>query len=345
MKTQIFPDFRKVPHRERFAIRKLAVLRVKRGTPIEFVARLFHVGVRTLKVWLARYALGGFSALHYRSKRGRPLKLTEDQMQWVLETVRDKTPLQQKFTFAYWTLKRVQYLIYWRFDVTLCLSTVRNVLRRVGLTPQRPKCRAYQQDSEVVQQWKENEFLEIKKKVNQEKGILVFADEAGMRSDYHTGTTWAPKNQTPIVKFTGARFRLNMLSAVSSDGQIFFMVHEGTATSATFCEFLQQILDAVKEETIHVVVDRHTIHTAAAVNAFLQSEGDRIQLHLLPAYSPELNPDELVWSVVKRKVGQQLIQTKEELKTQLTAALQELKDCPDKVKGLFKEPDCQYILA
>lgn len=45
---------------------------------------------------------------------------------------------------------------------------------------------------------------------------VYFADEAGIRSDYYAGTTWAPVGQTPVVKVTGARFSLNMISAVTA---------------------------------------------------------------------------------------------------------------------------------
>jgi DDE superfamily endonuclease len=57
---------------------------------------------------------------------------------------------------------------------------------------------------------------------------IYFADESGIRSDYHPGTTWAPQGQTPVVEATGRRFSLNMISAVSPQGEFRFMVHDGS---------------------------------------------------------------------------------------------------------------------
>jgi len=57
--------------------------------------------------------------------------------------------------------------------------------------------------------------------------VILFADEAGIRSDCHAGTGWAPMGETPIAQATGARFPLNMLSAVSAQGMFRFMTVEG----------------------------------------------------------------------------------------------------------------------
>src|SRR4051812_7248441 len=52
------------------------------------------------------------------------------------------------------------------------------------------------------------------------RGTVYFADEAGVRSDYHAGTTWAPVGATPTVLATGARFALNMISAISAQAGV-----------------------------------------------------------------------------------------------------------------------------
>ncbi len=83
-----------------------------------------------------------------------------------------------------------------------------------------------------------------------------------------------------------------------------YMIHSGTATAATFEKFLQQILDQTDSRPIHVIVDRHRIHTSKHIQAWKERTEAPVEIHLLPAYSPELNPTEQVWSVVKRRVGE-----------------------------------------
>ena len=52
---------------------------------------------------------------------------------------------------------------------------------------------------------------------------IFFADEAGVRSDYHSGTTWGRRGQTPVVSSTGAQFGAHLISAISAQGPLRFM--------------------------------------------------------------------------------------------------------------------------
>ena len=62
----------------------------------------------------------------------------------------------------------------------------------------KPLHRAYQQDSERVDKWLENEFPKIKALARKNGADIYFGDEAGIRSDYHSGTTWAPKDKLQL---------------------------------------------------------------------------------------------------------------------------------------------------
>ena len=136
----------------------------------------------------------------------------------------------------------VRQVIRREFKIALSVVSVGRLLRTMGLSPQRPLYRAYQQNPEAVQRWKDEQFPAIRKQAKAEGATIYFADEAGIRSDYHAGTTWAPVGRTPVVKATGARFSLNMLSAVSAQGALRFMVHEGTVNAAVFIDFCKRLL-------------------------------------------------------------------------------------------------------
>src|SRR5262249_15259364 len=151
-----------------------------------------------------------------------------------------------------------------------------------------------QQDPDAVGRWKTEEFPAIGAQAKKEGAIIYFADEAGIRSDYHSGTTWAPIGQTPVVRGTGKRYAVNMLSAVSIQGKLRFMVHEGTVNSAVFIDFCQRLLrDA--EGPVYLIVDGHSSHTSKVTKKFVASTEGRLKLFYLPGYCPELNPDEWVW--------------------------------------------------
>ena len=92
------------------------------------------------------------------------------------------------------------------------------MLAQLGLTCQKPLWRAYQQDGSRVQQWLKHEYPRIRAAAKRENAEIYFEDESGVRSDFPSGKTWAPKGETPIVRVTGQRFSLNMICAISPRG-------------------------------------------------------------------------------------------------------------------------------
>ena len=92
----------------------------------------------------------------------RTPRLTKLQLQWLLRTISTKTPEQLQFPFALWTREIVRALIKRRWGITLGLSSITRVLRKLGLTPQKPMARAIERDPIAVRHWIKEEFPEIK---------------------------------------------------------------------------------------------------------------------------------------------------------------------------------------
>ena len=279
-------------------LRLRAVDQVQAGAHPEDVASALGLHRKTVYGWLAKFREGGRDALVAKPVPGRPPKLSGAQIARLYEWIVGSDPAQFSFEFALWTRDMVRQVIRREFKIALSVVSVGRLLRTMGLSPQRPLYRAYQQNPEAVQRWKDEQFPAIRRQAKAEGATIYFADEAGIRSDYHAGTTWAPVGRTPVVKATGARFSLNMLSAVSAQGALRFMVHEGTVNAGVFIEFCKRLLrDA--DGPVYLVVDGHPAHRARATTEFVTSTDGRLKLFLLPAYSPELNPDEWVWKNVK----------------------------------------------
>jgi len=167
-----------------------------------------------------------------REGAGRPPKVSPEQLRWIADTVRDRTPDQLKFEFGLWTLRLIGRLIERQFQMTLSLPTLGKVMRQLGFTAQRPLYRAYPQDATRVERWRTEEYPALQARAKARGALILFADEAGMRSDYHTGTTWAPRGRTPVVRATGQRVSVQMLSAVGAGGPLQFMLHEGLVNAA-----------------------------------------------------------------------------------------------------------------
>lgn len=335
-------DGRKLSHEALEELRIRAVRAVEAGeSPEQVVASLGFSRPRIYE-WLASYREGGIEALRAKPIPGRPRKLDAKALQWIYKTITTKNPVQMKFEFALWTRHMVRELIRERFGIGLSEVSVGRLLRKLGLSPQRPLARAYQRDPELVQAWLREQFPAIQKEARRVGASVFFADEANVRSDYHSGTTWAPVGQTPVVERTGARHALNMISAVSPRGELRFMCHEGKFNAALFIEFMQRLL-AHRTAPVFLIVDGHPVHRAGVVKKFVAENHDRLRLFRLPSYSPDLNPDELVWAHLKHhKIGKVAITGPEKMKQRIISFLRSLQKSPALVRALFQHPSVRY---
>jgi len=335
-------DARRLTHTTLTELRKRGVASVHDGQSPEIVAQALGISRATIYGWLARYRDGGWGSLDARKRGGRKPKLDGKAIRWIYSTVTEKNPLQLKFTFALWTAKMIGEVISQRFGIKMSKSSVCRLLNQLGLTPQRPVWRAYQQRPEEVQKWLQEEYPGIRRLAKQQKALIFFGDEAGVRSDHHAGTTWAVKGKTPVVSSTGARFGLNLVSAVSAQGEFRFMTVKGRVGANQFIEFIKRLLHNVPR-MVFLIVDGHPSHKAKKVKRFVESVKDRFRLFYLPPYSPELNPDERVWNDLKNNaIGRQSITTPKQLKGAIISHLRLVQKSPDRVRSYFQSETTKY---
>ena len=323
--------------------RMQGVKMVRAGIPARVVAEQFSVSARVVFKWVAAFSEGGQNALLAKEGAGRPPKVTAEQLQWIADTVRDQTPDQLRFEFGLWTLRIIGQLIERQFNMTLSLPTLGKVMKRLGFTPQRPLYRAYEQDASLVQRWHTDEFPRLQARAKARGALIMFADEAGMRSDYHAGTTWGPRGRTPVVRATGHRVSVQMLSAIGTNGQLQFMIHDGRGNAEVFCGFLRQLMLGATQP-IFLVVDGHSIHKAKIVQDYVASTNGELELIFLPPYSPQLNPDEQVWKNIKERVAKQKPVDKFSMRILLNEALTRLQNLPEIVRGFFRHPECATLV-
>jgi transposase len=323
-------DGRKLDHKTLEQLRLRAVRQVEQGAHPEDVAAALGMTKAAVYGWLAKYREGGLDALRAKPVPGRPPRLSGGQLQRLYTLVVGNDPRQLQFAFALWTRAIVRELIRREFGAALSEVSVGRLLRKLGLSPQRPLYRAYQQNPQAVARW---------------KAEIYFADEAGVRSDYHAGTTWAPVGHTPVVTTTGDRFAVNLISAVTAKGKLRFAAYDGHLNGPVFIDFCRRLLDDTSGP-IFLVLDGHPVHRSKAVKQFADSTGGRLRLCFLPGYAPELNPDEWVWKHVKHdRIGRAGVTGPEDLKAKALAALHRLQKLPHLVRGFFRDPSLRYITA
>jgi transposase len=261
---------------------------------------------------------------------------------WVYRVVVGSDPRQYKFPFALWTRQAIAVLIYRQYKIRLSRNSVGRLLAQLGITPQKPLWRAYQQDPERVRQWIQEEYPEIARRAKQVGAEIWFGDESGLRSDYHAGTTWGVKGRTPVVRTTGARYRLNLLSAVNRRGDMRFMIEKTKLNAEIVCHFLERLMEG-SPRAIFLILDGHPMHKSGKVATKVRSYEGRLRLYLLPPYSPELNPSEEVWREVKsHRVGRAGVFSFADMKLEERSAMHHLAHRPDKIRAFFHTKSTSY---
>ncbi|MFD2837849.1 IS630 family transposase [Azotobacter vinelandii] len=289
MKCKRNSDGRAIDHHSLQVMRQQAIKAVREGQTVQSVAAAFGVNIRSVFRWLSDFANGGQNALLAKPVPGRPPRISAEEMRWLAQAVRDHSPLQYRFEFGLWTLSLIAELIRRQFGKTLSLSAVSRIMKLLGFTAQKNPCIA---PGSRMRRWcasgKARPTRRFGPRPVQRGARIYFADESGLRSDYHAGTTWALQGETPVVEVTGRRFSVNMLSAVGTRGEFRFMLHDGTVTASVFREFLKRLLIGA-EQPVFVIVDGHPVHKARLVRAFVEEQAGRLKLFHLPPYSPQLN--------------------------------------------------------
>jgi transposase len=336
-------DARTLPPATQEDQRRKAIRAWRAGQAVSQVARLFGVSREAVYQWIERYEQGGVAGLKAR-QRGKPPtpKLAPYQAATIVWMITDRQPDQLKLPFYLWTREAVQQLIHQRFGVELSIWTVGRYLKRWGFTPQKPARRALEQDPAAVSRWLKTEYPAIAAQAKRENAEIYWEDEMGLRSDQAAGRSFAPRGRTPTIAVSGQRFGCNVISAITNRGRLNFRVFRGRFVTKVYLDFLKRLAQQARRKPF-VMADGHPVHKAAAVQRWLEANAHRIRQFLLPAYSPELNPDEYLNQDVKSNaVGRPRAANAPELVGNVRSYLRGTQKSPQIVRNYFHAEPVRY---
>jgi len=335
-------DGRSLDHRALEHLRRLAVQRVQDGEKPSVVMKSLGFCRTSIYKWLRTYRKRGAAGLAGRQSAGPKPKLTNAQKRRVRQWMVGKDPRQWGFDFGLWTRKIVQQMLLDQFGVSLTLPSVGHLLTSLDITPQKPLRRAYERDEAAVTKWKEETYPQLRRQARENGAEIHFLDEAGVRSDSPLGRSDGLKGRTPVVKTSGKRQSINAISAVNAQGAFWFNVYPGKLNAALFLHFLQDFMK-YRRKPAYLVLDRLPAHKAKSVADDVKSTNGKLELHYLPTYAPDTNPDEFVWHHLKQNgTSKKPLRTNESLQARVITDLSAIERNPRLVRTFFMAESVAY---
>src|SRR3982751_523020 len=342
------PDGRSQSNDVLEALRLRAVHARELGYAVVDIAAILGVREETVSRWCSRYDQGGQEALP-GDRTGRPIGsgrlLNKEQEQSLQQAIETKSPQELGIASALWTRQAVRELIRKRVGIRLPIRPVGEYLRRWGYTPQKPVRKAYKQDPKAVAEWLEKTYPAIERRAAKEGGEIHWGDETGVRSTCQHSRGYARPGATPELIVPGSRFSVNMISTITNQGKVRWMIYPGKMNAALFIVFLTRLITGASKK-VFLIVDHLSVHEAAAVEEWLADKKDQIEVFYLPKYTPERNADEYLNCDVKANINADgLPKDREELKGKLHRFMQRLAKLPARVASYFQHKYIAYAAA
>jgi transposase len=176
---------------------------------------------------------------------------------------------------------------------------------------------------------------------------LVFVDESGFLLIPSVRRTWAPRGQTPLLRFWQRHDRISVISGISVSPRrrrfgLYFQLHRDNIRQPQVCDFLRHLLRHLRGPVI-VIWDRGKIHTGPPIRE-LGAAFPRLRLEYFPSYAPELNPDEAVWTLTKGTLANGRPDCAHELRTHLLSCLVRMRRSQRLLRGCITQSDLPPFL-
>ena len=338
-------DTRKLKPEVLQQLRHQAIRLRKKGMTYKAISEVIDVHYSTICGWWKTYEKEGVKGIRLKTrgrKHGTQRTLNPEQEKELQKIIEDKEPDQLKLPFALWTRRAIQQIVKKLYRIDMPIRTVGEYLKRWGFTPQKPLKRAYEQKPEAVKLWVDEEYPKIVRQAQKENAEIHWGDETGLRNDSQHGRSYAPKGKTPVIRLCAKRERINLISSITNQGKVRFMVYQDTMNSQTLIKFLKRLIkDADKK--VFLILDNLRVHHSKLVKEWLKEHEKEIELFFLPSYSPELNPDEYLNCDLKAGVHSgPPARKKADLKKKTISHLRMLQKKPKRVMKYFKHPKILY---
>ena len=349
MKSKKETDYRQSSPESVYELKKVALKLRKKKKSVKEISEITGLSDQTVRDLFRNYDKGGIAAIKPKKrgrKAGEKRHLSPAQEQEILKQLVDHNPEQFKIKGCLWTRDSVRELIKQKYGINMPIRTVGEYLRRWGLTVQRPAKQAMKQKPEQVEAWLNEEYPAIHARAKAENAEIFWGDETAVQNVANYVRGYAPKGQTPVVKVQAQKMHINMISAISNQGKLHFLLYSDAINSDRLISFMQAIIKTSGGRKVYLILDNLKVHHSKKVSEWVEEHKDQIRLFHLPPYSPEYNPDEYLNNDLKRNIGTQaMVKNVQELEVNTSEFMDSLSADSDHVKAYFDHPalDCYKL--
>ena len=344
MEKELEFDARKLSPAEKETLRKRIVRQMKKHGDPKVVKELCECSLRHVyNVWKA-YNEKGVAGIKGK-KVGRKENsgtLSVEQQAEIKKIIVDQNPNQLKLKGWLWDRANVQELIKRKYKVTLTLQAISKYLKKWGFTPQRPIKRNYKQNPAEIKEWLEVEYPEIKKRAKAENAEINWGDETGCQNESNYIKGYAPRGQTPVLPVGNEHLRMNMISAITNQGKLRFMLYREKMAGPVLIKFMRRLIKDSPRK-IFFIIDNLKAHHAKTVTEWLKKHKDQIEVFYLPNYAPEYNPDERLNGNLKRELAAKgYSETVDGIESKARGSMKRFQNNPAHVASFFQDDSVKY---
>ncbi len=276
-----------------------AMMMVGQKVALPDIAKIKAVKEETLLSWISKCIVSGVKALFSKKRYGAIPKLLPDERIHLAELL-ISGPQACGYDTGCWRLVLIQDLIFRFFQVSFSIGHLSRLLREMNFSYKKAKFKFSRRDEEARAEWMEKTFPDLVAKAKRESSKILFGDEVGFGSSSRTGYTWSKKGEVIFIPHPGANHNIKAFGAIDiTDHRLTYHVTEGHLNSDSFMDFLRILLRKYTGKKIILILDNAQYHKSAQMHKSLETYKEQIELIFLPAYSPDYNPIEQLWKVMK----------------------------------------------
>lgn len=280
------------------------------GIAYEQVMALYNLAERTLRRYVAAFNRQGIDALIDRRHPGRPKIIQAEQAEYFEKVIEDPSLAEE----THWTARKFHGWLRETGKADVSYRTVVRLFHERGFALKVPRPWPDRQDEAAREAFREKLALLLA----DESIELWFQDEMGVEGDPRARRRWARKASKPTITKNGDHMRMNVCGMVCPRTGEAYMVEFSHSDREVFQVFLDEANKDIAPGRPRqiMVLDNASWHKSKLLR------WGRFEPLFLPAYSPDLNPIERLWLVIKAEWFTDFVaKTKQDLVERLDKAL------------------------